>query len=144
MEQDYIQIRDLLAAVSGISLVDEDTGQLEALLNGEDHYPVTFPAALISFGETEWQSFNGSDTQRGRGTFTVRLACDCYDDTHAGAGQDSYATERHNLRKAVNQAVNWTASAASGRPFVRLRSRTYSLPGRIKVYEQEYSFTVEE
>ncbi len=144
MEQDFIQIRDILAAVSGISLVDEDTGQLEAMLNGEESYPITFPAALILFGETDWRSFNGETKQKGTGTFTVRLACDCYDDTHAGAGQDSYAELRQSLRKAVHQAVNGVVSNTSHRPFIRVKSRTYSLPGRIKVYEQEYSYQTEE
>lgn len=144
MEQDYIQIRTLLSKIAGLRHIDEDTGQLEAMLNGEDTYPITFPAALIQFGETEWKSFKDTDTQTGSGTLTIRLACDCYDDTHEGAGQDSYATERHALRLAVHHAVHGVQSATSHRPFVRLRSRTYSLPGRIKVYEQEYTYSTEE
>ncbi len=144
MEQDYIQIRTLLAAISGITHVDEDTGQLEALLNGEDTYPITFPAALILFNETDWRQCSGEDSQLGSGTFTVRLACDCYDDTYAGAGQDAYFTERDSLRKAVHNAINGVRSNSSHRPFIRIKSRTYSLPGRIKVYEQEYSYSVEE
>ena len=35
-----------------ITLIDEDCGQLEALANGEDQYPVTFPCVLIGIPET--------------------------------------------------------------------------------------------
>lgn len=144
MEQDYIQIRELLNVVPGISHIDEDTGQLEALLNGEDNYPITFPAALILFGETDWRTFTGEDTQKGTGTFTIRLACDCYDDTHAGAGQDHYAQQRQELRLAVHRTIHAKVSNTSKRQFMRVKSRTYSLPGRIQVYEQEYSYSTEE
>lgn len=144
MEQDFIQIRDIIAAITGIAHVDEDTGQLEAMLNGENTYPIPFPAATILFNDTEWMPICGEDTQRGKGTFTVRLAFDCYDDTHSGAGQDSYMAERNAVRLAVHNAINGVRSSSSGSPYVRTHSRTYSLPGRIKVYEQEYSYKTEE
>lgn len=32
----------------------------------------------------------------------------------------------------------------TGRPYLRTASHTYALPGRIKVYELDYSFTTEE
>jgi hypothetical protein len=37
-----------------LSLIDEDYGQLDALLNGEDQYPVTYPCVLISLPEIPW------------------------------------------------------------------------------------------
>jgi hypothetical protein len=144
MEQDYIQIRELLTAIAGLSTIDEDTGQLEAMLNGEDTYPITFPAALILINDTDWKSIIGETVQKGSGTLTIRLACDCYDDTHSGAGQDSYAQQRHSLRLAIHRAIHCQKSITSGRPFIRIKSRTYSIPGRIKVYEQEYTYSAEE
>lgn len=139
MEQDYIQLRDLLAEVADIRQVDEDTGQLEALLNGEDSYPVVFPVALILFGETEWRTYTGSGSQTGEGTITIKIAFDCYDDTHTGAGQDDYAASRQRLSSKVHRIIHGTRIASSDRALYRLRSRTYSLPGRIKVYEHTYS-----
>lgn len=142
MEKDYIQLRDLLAAMPGIRQADEDTGQLEALLNGEDSYPVVFPAALILFGETEWTTHAGTTVQTGTGTVTVKVAFDCYDDSHAGAGQDDYAVSRQKLGGEVNRAIHGKQALSSGRILYRLRSRTYSLPGRIKVYEYTYSYRI--
>ena len=42
----------------------EDCGQLEALANGEDQYPVTFPCILIGVPETKWETLNAA-TQQG-------------------------------------------------------------------------------
>jgi len=64
------------SAASSSSMRTPDS--LRPSSTGRTIIPSPSLAALISFGETEWQSFNGSDTQRGTGTFTVRLACDCY------------------------------------------------------------------
>ena len=144
MEQHYIQLRTIVSGIKGISVIDEDSGQLEAMLNGEDTYPITFPAVLIAFGDTEWKSFSGRGPQRGSGTVIVRTAFDCYDDTHRGAGQDSYATGRMAKVHEIHLAIQGQPSAVSGRPLNRVRSRTVTLPGRIKVYEQEYTFTTEE
>lgn len=144
MEQDYLHIRELLSQIEGLSTIDEDTGQLEAMLNGEDTYPITFPAALILFNDIDWKSFMGTDTQRGTGTFTIRLAFDCYDDTYQGAEQDSYALHRQSLIRAVHQAIHRECSPSSHNGYLRTHTRSLSLPGRIKVYEQDYSFTIEE
>lgn len=144
MERHYIQLRDILSGIDGIITIDEDTGQLEAMLNGEDTYPIAFPAVLIAFGDTEWQSYVGRGVQRGTGTVIVRTAFDCYDDSHQGAGQDSYINGRMEKVGEIHRAVQGVPSAVSGRPFNRIRSRTVTLPGRIKVYEQEYTYTTEE
>ena len=50
MEQLFNDIQRRIAENMGdiLSLIDEDYGQLDALLNGEDQYPVTVPCVLIS------------------------------------------------------------------------------------------------
>ena len=50
MEQLFNDLQQQIAGKMGdvITLIDEDCGQLEALTNGEDQYPVTFPCVLIS------------------------------------------------------------------------------------------------
>lgn len=53
MEQHYLQLRGILASMDGISTIDEDSGQLEAMLNVENTYPITFLAVLIAFADIE-------------------------------------------------------------------------------------------
>lgn len=54
MEQLFNDLQQQIADKMGsaITLIDEDCGQLEALTNGEDQYPVTFPCVLISIPQT--------------------------------------------------------------------------------------------
>ena len=54
MEQLFTDVQQQIATKMGdtITLIDEDCGQLEALANGEDQYPVTFPCVLIGIPET--------------------------------------------------------------------------------------------
>lgn len=144
MERHYQQLRSELESFSELSHIDEDTGQLEAMLNGEDTYPITFPAALINFGDILWENVKPGTEQLGKGTVTIRVAFDCYDDTHAGAGQDFYGTQRRELVHRIHTAIHGLKSVVSGRPFLRTASHSYSAPGRIKIYELEYSYrTVE-
>ena len=98
MEQLFNDIQKQIAEKMGdtVSLIDEDCGQLEALINGEDQYPVTFPCVLISIPETIWENLKGN-LQHGKTTVTVRLAFDCYDDTHYGSTQEQHAAERMRL-----------------------------------------------
>ena len=118
------QIADKMGAF--VSLIDEDCGQLEALANGEDQYPVTFPCILIGVPETKWETLNAA-TQQGKLILTVRMAFDCYDDTHYGS---SYL---HGWR-----------FEGCARVMERTFSRQFSLPGGIKVYEHQYSTVVME
>ena len=49
MEELFNDMQRQIATQLGdaVSLIDEDYGQLEALMNGEDQYPVTFPCVLV-------------------------------------------------------------------------------------------------
>lgn len=67
MEQLFNDIQQQIATKMGdtITLIDEDCGQLEALANGEDQYPVTFPCVLIGIPETIWETMK-SGIQHGK------------------------------------------------------------------------------
>ena len=129
-----------------LSTLDEDYGQLEAMLNGEDTYPITFPALLISIGETSWESVKAPE-QRGLMTVTTRLAFDCYDDTHSGANQRAYALRRIKSAGKLHKLLHWQTlelkSMGAG-PLIRVASRTVALPHGIKVYEADYRIRLTE
>lgn len=125
----------------GISSIDEDWGQLEALLNGEDTYPVTFPCLLISFGETQWSDLQSAAArQRGEMRITTRLAFDCWDDTHAGSEQQCYGAVRHHVAGELHNLLQGKRpeSVNGASALSRAASRTISLPHGIKVYETDY------
>lgn len=128
---------------SKVNLIDEDYGQLDDLQNGNDRYPVTFPALLISMPDTTWQDIK-PNRQMGRATLTVTLAMDCYDDTHYGSGQEEKAAERMRLAEEVNGYIHgWSFEGCAG-PMRRSRTQCYSLMGGIKVYAHTYTTSVEE
>lgn len=65
MEELFKLIIELITnKMTGISLVDEDCGQLEAGIE-EDAYPVTFPCVLIGNLEADWTNV-GMGARRGR------------------------------------------------------------------------------
>jgi len=123
--------------IEGLSLIDEDYGQLEAIETEEDTYPVTFPCVLISAPDVEWTTNLGGGSQRGNCTVTVRLAIDCYDDTHVGSGTEKKAAERMRLAARVHCALQCLVSE-NCTPLMRKTSRNYSRPHAVKVYETTY------
>lgn len=121
-----------------LSLVTEDCGQLETQ---EDTYPVTFPCVLIGNSDTNWRDLDEiGDSQRGEANITVRLAIDCYDDVHIGSTQEASMAERlqmaHDIHKAL-QGIEFE-ECDNVWPLSRIKSRDYTLPGNIKVYESIY------
>lgn len=143
MEQLFNDLQQQISDKMGetLSLIDEDCGQLEALTNGEDQYPVTFPCVLIGIPETQWDNLKGN-LQHGKTTIITRLAFDCYDDTHYGSTQQQHATERMALARRLNSALHGWQFDECATVLVRRASRQFSLPGGIKVYETEYTTTV--
>lgn len=143
MEQLFNDLQHQIAEKMGssVSLIDEDCGQLEALLNGEEQYPVTFPCVLISAPQIEWNSLSGA-TQRGRLVLTVRLAFDCYQDTHYGSGQEQYAEQRWRQATLLNSYIHGWKFEGCMQGMMRKTSRQFSLPAGIKVYEMQYETTL--
>ncbi len=127
-----------------LSLVAEDCGQLETQ---EDSYPVTFPCLLVGNTDTDWQDLDeDSRSQRGTATITVRLAIDCYDDVHIGSTQEASIAERLQMAKDIHNAIQGIEfqECENVWPLSRIKSRDYTLPGNIKVYESIYRLTVME
>jgi len=137
MEQLFNDIQKRIAEkISGLSLIDEDYGQLEAIETEEDTYPVTFPCVLISAPEAEWTNLGGA-SQIGNCTIIIRLAFDCYDDTHHGSGTEGKAVERMRFAQSVHRVLQDFRPSNSG-PLVRKTGRSYSRPRAVKVYETVY------
>lgn len=129
----------------GISTVDEDTGQLEALADeGRDGYPLTFPAVLINIDSIDWSNM-AEGGQIGQANIRVRLLIDCYDDMHAGSGLEGQkkAGERQALVHYLHALLNgFRPLGLEG----LTRSRSAYSPGlhNIKVYDQFYTLTITE
>lgn len=141
MEQLFYSIQQHIATnMSVLSTIDEDYGQLQT---DEDTYPVTFPCVLINAEQTDWESLSGG-VQRGKCTVVITLGIDCYDDTRYGSGTEEKAVERQQMASELNKLLHCKRFEGSAGPLVRKKSRNYSLPGGIKVYEMRYEVTVTE
>ena len=137
MEAIFTSILNLInREIPELSLVDEDYGQLET---AEDTYPVTFPCALIGNMEADWEEI-GMGTQKGVVTLTARLAIDCYDDTHISSGTAEKAAERLHLANRLYTVLQCSRHCENMGPLYRTKTRFYSLPGMIKVYEYIFQF----
>ena len=123
--------------------VDEDYGQLEALDDENiDMYPLTFPAVLIDLPGTEW-SDAGDLSQRGVCEVRVRLAIDCYDDTHAGSQTIDRIMQREEKRKALHALLQGYRVSSEG-SLIRTRSKFFTFNHGIKVYEATYTCATSE
>lgn len=143
-----------------MALIDEDYGQLN-LDSEEDTYPVVFPCLLISVREVaDWKNLAGA-SQRGEVTIDIKLAIDCYEDTHyipampdeLKARFASKAAERIQLCNKVHKTLqnfsgkiiqdeNGAALDGYFSPLKRTASVFYSMPHKIKVYQQTYKTTI--
>lgn len=129
--------------LNGISLVDEDYGQLEAIDNDSvDMYPITFPAVLIETPETEWSDISML-AQKGVCSVRVRLIIDCYDDTHASSPTLDRVRQRNELRHQLHALLQGFRPDGDG-ALIRTKSRFFTFNHGIKVYEMTYSTTVSE
>ncbi|MFS2570209.1 hypothetical protein AAH134_07015 [Bacteroides thetaiotaomicron] len=141
MEEIFIAIMEHIAeTMPELSYIDEDYGQLEPT-EDQDSYPVTFPCVLIGNTESDWNDI-GYGVQKSESIVTVRLAIDCYDDTHYTSGTYQKVRERQLKAKELYKALQGFQCAEEATPLVRVKSRDYSLPGNIKVYETMFSFTL--
>ena len=123
--------------------VDEDYGQLEALDDENiDMYPLTFPAILIDLPGTEW-SDAGDLSQHGVCEVRVRLAIDCYDDTHAGSQTTDRIMQREEKRKALHALLQGYRVSSEG-SLIRTRSKFFTFNHGIKVYEATYTCATSE
>lgn len=152
MEALFLSIQKCVADfMPELRIVDEDYGQLNA---EEDTYPVAFPCVLIQIEEIDWSDLGGGK-QKGNATIRVKLAVDCYDDTHYSSGTAQKVRERMQLYRKLHEKLNnfkggilsETGQAAGHidnmfSPLRRAKSVFYSLPGGVKIYESIYTCTV--
>ena len=148
MEQLFNDIQKQIAEnFPELSLIDEDYGQLEAIETSEDTYPVTFPCVLISIPEVIWDQLGGQ-SQRGTASINIRLAIDCYHDTHYGSTTESKAAERKAFATSIHRKLQGFHSPTVGgsgggySELIRKKSSDYSRPHAIKVYETLYQCKV--
>ncbi|EJW95808.1 hypothetical protein EVA_16090 [gut metagenome] len=141
MEEVFIAIMEQIAQeMPELSLIDEDYGQLEMGAD-EDQYPVTFPCVLIGNTSSDWHDL-GYGAQKSESVVTVRLAVDCYDDTHYASGTYDSVRERMQLAGKLYKALQCLQCTDNASPLVREKSRSYAMPGGIKVFEFVFSFTL--
>lgn len=134
-------IRRIGDAMPEIRTVDEDYGQL-AYNENNDSYPIVFPAALVSAPEVVWAT--RGRIQQGRGSILVRLAQDCYDDTHLGSGTEDRIVERQQMVGRLCRALHGFEPLNDMEALERTKSVDYTLdgPGNIKVSEVTFSFEI--
>lgn len=141
MEQVFNAIAERLQEnLPELSFIDEDYGQLEALDNDRDMYPLTFPAVLINMPSTEWQCIQGN-SQKGVMTVQVRLCLDCYDDTHITSEPSAKIEERMQMVHSLHTLLQGFRPSDDGE-LIRTSSRFYTANHGIKVYETTYTLSV--
>ena len=145
METLFNQIQEWIA--EGISWlggnIDEDYGQLDMLYRDDedsDTYPLTFPLVLVDLPEARWDTFGGAlgKVQKGSLTVRVRLALDCYDDTHYTSTTAGRAEERAAMVHELHSLLQGRMPEGGTSPLNRTASRMRTMARGIKVYEQEY------
>ena len=141
MDEVFVNIMSRIGvAMPELSLIDEDYGQLEMAAE-DDTYPVTYPCVLIGNAEAGWEDLTG-DAQRGRATLTVRLAVDCYHDTHYTSGTYDHVREHYALLRKLYKQLRKFRPADGATALTRTQSREITLPHGIKVYEMTFAFRI--
>lgn len=130
-------MQHIAAAMPELTLVDEYYGQLETQ---DDTYPVTFPCVLVGDMTGDWKDLGYSGAQEGTVTLTVRLAIDCYDDTHIGSAQEDAITERQQMARKLYKTLQMQRFVKDMGPLSRIKSQDYTIAHGIKVHEQIYQF----
>lgn len=144
MEQLLVKLITLVSQrMPDLEVVDEDYGQIEMLdQENQDSYPLTFPAVLIDASSVEWTT-TGQLSQKGTATVRVRLAIDCYDDTHAGSGTTALIADRMKRAHKLHKILQGYGVGQNSN-LMRSTSRYYTANHGIKVYESTYTCTVTE
>lgn len=134
-------IRRLGKMMPELATIDEDYGQL-AYDEAANSYPVVFPAAFVGNINISWATHGR--VQQGKGKFTVRLAIDCYDDTHLGSGTEEKIAERHALNAKKDRCLQGFQTSYMMDGLERVENVDYTLqgPGNIKVFDTTFAFEI--
>ena len=96
-------------------------------------------------GDTEWQPMaNRPGIQQGKTSVTLKLAIDCYDDTHVGSTTEEKIAERERMADRMFRAVQGMRLSQRMSELDRRRSTEYALSGGVKVYEVTFDYLVRE
>lgn len=150
MDELYLAVMRRLANLDGISMIDEDHGQLETY---EDGYPLTYPAILIGTPEIYYDDATRT-SQTGTVSLQVKLVIDCYHDTHYGSSQEDFVKTHMQRFREVQETLHGFAPNLSHEEGEEVRSecgrlcrqsaRVYSLAGGINVYETIFQCKVKD
>lgn len=149
MEDLYLKIAERLhEAVPEIDHIDEDTGQLYPVQEDDRYeYPILFPCLLIDAATIDWKDEQSGDTQRGTATVSLKLAFRVDEDTHFSSALENSFSQLH-LRKEIEshivKALHRWRFGKDYSPMQRTQTRTYSLPGRVRVSETYFRVNVTE
>ena len=118
MEDIFLAIQERIAQnMPELTLIDEDYGQL---ITDEDTYPVTFPCVLISTIEADWTDI-GIGVQKGDCNITIKLAIDCYDDTHYASGTADKIRERLQMNNRLYKLLQGYRQSKETSPLKRMK-----------------------
>ncbi len=124
-------------ALPELSYIDEDFGQLDEYA-GESN-PVTFPCVLIDTPDVDWSEL-APGVQNGSVVMSFKLVIDCYNDTHYGSGTENKALERGAMNQRLYKALEGLSVDKDMDNMERIKSRSYTIGGGIKIYETNYRF----
>lgn len=140
MDDLFLAVMQRLSTLDGISVIDENKGQLTSY---DDGYPITFPAILIDLPVTEWGDAT-REQQTGVTTLVVSLVIDCYHDTHYGSTQEEDVREHLNLFKSMHELLQGFKPSDNCGRLCRQSTRMYADGHQIRVYEHTYQCKVTE
>ena len=96
-------------------------------------------------GDTEWQPMaNRPGIQQGKTSVTLKLAIDCYDDTHVGSTTETKIADREQMADRLFRAAQGMRLSPKMSELDRRRSTEYALGGGVKVYEVTFEYLVRE
>lgn len=130
-------------SVPALTWTDEDYGQLEAVETREDSYFITFPCALVSVANVQWETISDG-LQHGTADITVRVAIDANYSLTSDAESETIMSQRLQLAKAVYEAMADYCPEKGLSGLERKRTMMYVRPKGIRVYENVYTCKIEE
>ena len=149
MEDLYLKIAERIReAVPEIDHIDEDTGQLYPVQYDDRYeYPILFPCLLIDASTIDWKAEKIGNMQRGTATVTLRLAFRVDEDTHfepSSFNDFEQLRLRKHIEHRVVSALHCYCLDERMSAMYRTQSRSYSQPGRVRVYESTFQVNVTE
>lgn len=147
MEELYLKIAARLhELIPELDHIDEDTGQLYPVQEDDRYeYPILFPCLLIDAATTDWKDEKIVGRQRGTATVILKLAFRMDEDTHfepSSFNDYSQLRMRREIEKRVAGALHCYRLSDDMSPLSRTQSRSYSLPGRVRVSEMTFRVNV--